>query len=47
MTRRATLLAAAFVVVGLAGTLLAWLLVPSVTAGRIASYLGSALRLTV
>ncbi|MFT4891967.1 MAG: ABC-type uncharacterized transport system permease subunit, partial [Halobacteriales archaeon] len=42
-----TLLAAAFVVVGLAGTLLAWLLVPSVTAGRIASYLGSALRLTV
>ncbi|MFW6376793.1 MAG: ABC transporter permease [archaeon] len=47
MTRRATLLAGAMVVVGLVGGFVAWLVLPEVTDDRVASYLGSALRLTV
>jgi simple sugar transport system permease protein len=47
MTRKATILAGVLVTLGLVGGFVAWLVLPSVTAGRIASYLGSALRLTV
>ncbi|HKL29839.1 MAG TPA: ABC transporter permease [Natrialbaceae archaeon] len=47
MTQRTTQLAGVLVAVALVGTVVAWAVFPGVTAGRIASYLGSALRLTV
>ncbi|MFQ3293953.1 MAG: ABC-type uncharacterized transport system permease subunit [Halobacteriales archaeon] len=47
MTRRATILAGLMVAVGLVGGFIAWLILPGVTEDRVASYLASALRLTV